>query len=115
MVPALDTYTETAAALTVRYPRGKSVRVYYNPRHPENSVLYPTPNLRVWIILAAGLYFGYAVVYGTVAPDRAVVRPNRESQRSRGTEDALVAADPATISPSMTQFAHLRTLFLIPD
>jgi hypothetical protein len=67
MVPALGNRS-AAAALAHRYPRGKPVRVYYNPRRPEESVLYPTPNSRVWVILAAGLYFGYAAVHGGMWP-----------------------------------------------
>jgi hypothetical protein len=63
-VPARDNYPNTAAGLAARYPRGKPVRVYYNPRRPEDGVLYLTPNLRVWVILAAGLYLGFAAVHG---------------------------------------------------
>ena len=66
MVPALGTNPNVASPLTAGYPRGKPVRVYYNPRRPEDSVLYPTPNLRVWIILAAGLYFGHAGLHGAL-------------------------------------------------
>lgn len=33
-----------AAALARRYPRGKQVRVYYNPRRPDHSILYLTPD-----------------------------------------------------------------------
>ena len=70
-VPALDSpgfATKTAD----RYPRGKPVRVYYNPRRPEVSVLYLTPDLRVWVILAAGLYLGYAAVHGGIWPMTAL-------------------------------------------
>lgn len=62
MVPALGTTPNAVPAPTSGYPRGKSVRVYYNPRRPEDSVLHPTPNLRVWMILVAGLCLGYAAV-----------------------------------------------------
>jgi Protein of unknown function (DUF3592) len=68
MVPARDSYPNTAAALAARYPRGKPVRVYYNPRRPGESVLYPTPTLRVWVILAAGLYLAYAGIHGGMWP-----------------------------------------------
>jgi hypothetical protein len=44
-----------AAALARRYPRGKQVRVYYNPRRPDRSILYLTPDFRVWVVLVAGL------------------------------------------------------------
>ena len=68
IVPALDTNPDVVAVLAAGYPCGKPVRVYYNPRRPEDSVLHPTPNLGVWIILAAGLYFGYAAVHGAMWP-----------------------------------------------
>jgi hypothetical protein len=48
-----------AAGLT----RSKRVRVHYNPRRPEDSVLYRTPDFRVWILLAAGLYFGFSALH----------------------------------------------------
>jgi len=57
-----------AAALARRYPRGKQVRVYYNPRRPDHSVLYLTPDFRVWVILAAGLYLAYAAIHGGLWP-----------------------------------------------
>lgn len=67
MVPAFHS-NPTVAALAARYPRGKPVRVYYNPRRPEDSVLYLLPNLAVWVVLAAGLYLGYAAVHGGLWP-----------------------------------------------
>lgn len=66
IVPALDTGPHVSAALAAEYPRGKPVRVYYNPRRPENSVLYPAPNLRVWAVLAAGLYLAYFAFRGAL-------------------------------------------------
>ena len=48
-----------SAALAQRYPQGKRVRVYYNPRNPADSVLYRTPSFEVWVILGAGLLFGW--------------------------------------------------------
>jgi hypothetical protein len=65
IVPASDNPYATSS-IAARYPRGKPVRVYYNPRQPENSVLHPTPNFRVWIILVAGLYAGYAALNGVL-------------------------------------------------
>ena len=53
-----------AAALAREYPRGRRVRVYYNPQRPEESVLYLTPNLMVWGILAAAGVIGYATLFG---------------------------------------------------
>jgi hypothetical protein len=55
-----------ASSVTARYPHGTPVRVYYNPRRPEDSVLHPTPNFRVWIILVVGLYAGYAALNGVL-------------------------------------------------
>lgn len=67
MLPAHDKGI-TAGALAHRYPRGKPVRVYYNPRRPDDSVLYPTPHFGVWILLAAGLYLGFAAIHGGMWP-----------------------------------------------
>jgi hypothetical protein len=64
IVPARDTTSILGASLAASYPRGKPVRVYYNPRRPEDSVLYPAPDLRVWVLLVAALSFGYAAVNG---------------------------------------------------
>ena len=66
VVPALDPEPNSprdTAALAARYPRGKPVRVYYNPRRPEESVLYPMPNLTVWVILAAGVMGAAAALH----------------------------------------------------
>ena len=57
-----------ASALRRQYPRGKPVRVHYNPRRPANSVLYLTPDFRVWVILATGLYLAFAAVHGGLWP-----------------------------------------------
>lgn len=66
-IPARD-HPASAAALAQRYPRGKEVRVRYNPRHPESSILYLTPDFRVWVILAAGIYLAYAAIHGGLWP-----------------------------------------------
>ena len=58
----------TASALRRQYPRGKPVRVHYNPRRPANSVLYLTPDFRVWLLLALGIYLAYAGVHGGMWP-----------------------------------------------
>lgn len=48
-----------AADLARRYPTGQRVRVRYNPRRPQDSVLHVGPSASVWIILATGLLFLY--------------------------------------------------------
>ncbi len=68
MVPARNAYPNTAAALAVRYPSGKPVRVYYNPRRPDDSVLCLAPHFRVWALLAVGLFLGFAAIHGGVWP-----------------------------------------------
>jgi Protein of unknown function (DUF3592) len=65
IVPDLDSRS-AVADLQDSYPRGKPVRVYYNPRRPAESVLYPTPNLRVLVLFVAGLWFGYAALHGAL-------------------------------------------------
>lgn len=47
------------SVVTHRYPIGHRVRVRYNPRRPQDSVLYPQPNLAVMIIFAAALVVLY--------------------------------------------------------
>lgn len=64
MVPARGASSGGASALTADYPRGKAVRVHYNPRRPDDSVLHPAPNLRVWVILVAALCSGFAALHG---------------------------------------------------
>ncbi|MGH7615936.1 MAG: DUF3592 domain-containing protein [Gemmatimonadaceae bacterium] len=64
IIPVHGTSASIDSPLTADYPRGKPVRVYYNPRRPEESVLHPTPNFRVWFILAGGLYAAYAAFHG---------------------------------------------------
>lgn len=62
MVPGVDPEPDSPAAaraLARRFPNGAKVRVHYNPRDPADSVLYPEPNLAVWIIALAALVFGY--------------------------------------------------------
>ena len=66
MVPARGANSIAGASLAASYPRGKPVRVHYNPRRPVDSVLYLTPNFRVWVMLVAGLAFGYAAVHGAL-------------------------------------------------
>ena len=53
-----------ASTLAHQYRRGKPVRVFYNPRRPANSVLYLTPDFRVWVILALGIYLAFAGIHG---------------------------------------------------
>jgi hypothetical protein len=48
-----------AAALARRYPRGTSVRVYYNPRDPADSTLHRAPSFAVWVILGVGVLFAW--------------------------------------------------------
>ena len=48
-----------AADLARRYPRGQAVRVRYNPRRPQDSVLHAAPSASVWVILAVALVFLY--------------------------------------------------------
>ena len=49
---------ETAAALAARYPPGKPVKVYYDPLHPDRSVLEPGTGLAAYAPLAlGGLFF----------------------------------------------------------
>ena len=67
IVPTLDpepNHPKAAAALAREYPRGRAVRVYYNPRRPQESVLYLTPNVMVWVILVAACVFIYATLFG---------------------------------------------------
>jgi hypothetical protein len=52
------------AALEHQYPKGQPVRVYYNPDHPEQSVLSLMPSIMVWAILVAAGVFAYATLYG---------------------------------------------------
>lgn len=66
IVPAVGGGSNLGASLAAEYPRGKPVRVHYNPRRPEESVLYLTPNLRVWVILVAAIGFGLAAFNGAL-------------------------------------------------
>jgi hypothetical protein len=65
IVPTRESPYATSS-LAARYPQGKSIRVYYNPRRPADSVLHRTPNLQVWLVLAAGLYAGYGALNGVL-------------------------------------------------
>jgi hypothetical protein len=58
----------TASTLRHKFPHRKPVRVHYDPRRPENSVLYLTPDYRVWILLAVGIYLAVAGVHGGMWP-----------------------------------------------
>lgn len=67
IIPAFDPepkHPGAAAALAREYPQGRTVRVYFNPRRPEESVLYLMPNLMVWGILVAAGVFAYAALFG---------------------------------------------------
>ena len=61
-------YPLAASSLARRYPRGKKISVYYNPRRPDDSVVYRTPDFRVWVILAVGLYLAFAAMHGGLWP-----------------------------------------------
>ncbi len=53
-----------------QFPYGKTVTVFYNPKHPQDSTLKPAAsNLGCWIIIAwivwlVGLAFGLFLSYG---------------------------------------------------
>ena len=67
IIPTVDPepdHPNRAATVTREYPQGARVRVYYNPRRPEESVLYLTPAVSVWGILAAAGVFAYATLFG---------------------------------------------------
>ena len=66
-IPARN-FPRAADALRRRYPRGKQVRVHYNPRRPDRSVLYLMPDFRVWVALVVGLYLAFAAVHGGLWP-----------------------------------------------
>ena len=54
-------------AVAEQYPVGRRVRVRYNPRRPDDSVLFAQPNLPVFVILAAtavSLFVGVRGVFG---------------------------------------------------
>ena len=51
------------AELEQHYPRGRPVRVFYDPQHPEVSVLSRTPSPLVWILLGVAVVFGYATLF----------------------------------------------------
>jgi hypothetical protein len=62
IVPEADPSPANAwasADLERRYPTGRRVRVRYNPRRPEDSVLHAAPSASVWIILVVALFFLY--------------------------------------------------------
>ena len=48
---------EAAARLAAEFPRGRRIRVYYNPRDPADSVLYPAVGVFVWLIAFVSLVF----------------------------------------------------------
>jgi hypothetical protein len=55
---ALSATAEWATAQAAkRYPPGAKVRVYYNPKRPDVSVLEPGASFGTYIVLAAGLFF----------------------------------------------------------
>ena len=57
-------FPTTRAELERHYPRGRPVRVFYDPQHPEVSVLSRTPSPLVWILLGVAVVFGYATLFG---------------------------------------------------
>ena len=53
MLPGVDPEPDApdaAARLAAEFPRGKSVRVHYNPQDPADSVLYPSVARSIWVI-----------------------------------------------------------------
>jgi len=61
-IPGVDMSAHASGSVLVdRFPTGTSVRVYYNPLRPEDSVLNLVPDWTVWLLLAIGgacLYLG---------------------------------------------------------
>jgi len=75
-IPARNNPAVSATDPAYRLRRGKPVRVYYNPRRPDDSVLYLMPDFRVWVLLLAGLYLAYAAIHGGMWPLNALtMRP----------------------------------------
>jgi len=64
IIPALNSASYPGAQLAATYPRHRRVRVYYNPRRPDDSVLHPAPDATVWSLLVLALYFAYGAVQG---------------------------------------------------
>ncbi|PYP76592.1 MAG: hypothetical protein DMD35_18215 [Gemmatimonadetes bacterium] len=52
------------AELEQHFPPGRPVRVFYDPRRPENSVLVRSPSPFVWILLGAAGVFAYGALFG---------------------------------------------------
>lgn len=66
IVPAMD-HPPATTAIAEEYPVGRRVRVRYNPRRPDDSVLYAQPNLASFVIVAAtavSLFVGVRGVFG---------------------------------------------------
>jgi len=64
MVPVRRGNANVVAAMASGHQaRGKPIRVYYNPRDPEDSVVHRTAHFSMWLLLAVGLYFGYDAVH----------------------------------------------------
>jgi hypothetical protein len=57
-------FPTTKAELDQHFPRGRRVRVFYDPQHPEVSVLSRAPSPLVWILLGTASMFGYATLFG---------------------------------------------------
>jgi len=57
-------FPTTRAELERHYPRGRPVRVFYDPQHPEVSVLSRAPSPLVWTLLGVAVVFGYATLSG---------------------------------------------------
>ena len=52
----LHTDRETAEAWLQSYPVGGQVRVYYNPKRPQEAVLQPSSSPTAWILIFVGLF-----------------------------------------------------------
>ncbi len=66
IVPAAG-HPPATTAIGEQYPVGRPVRVRYNPRRPQDSVLHAQPNLTVFVIIAATavcLFVGVRGVFG---------------------------------------------------
>ena len=52
----LHTDRETVEAWLQSYPVGGQVRVYYNPKRPQEAVLQPSSSPAAWILIFVGLF-----------------------------------------------------------
>ncbi len=62
----LNTYEKTLG-LAARYPQGAKIRIFYNPRHPEESVLEPGVHWSHFVFFSAGIFFtALSIVFGVL-------------------------------------------------